>query len=287
MSNGTQLNEKRKHKASRYNTKDYHNDVVKKRQKTNVSSSKTVVTSPCQRSITSFLVDAEPHEQTIQLKNEDYFKVPLLKKAFNLLSLRRSFPSTKTNVNIVGLIKKNVLNNNVVKWTVQSKIRSRRTNRPVAIIENNENVIPSITNESIGSDIISRDYHRLYVEDFILLNVGDLIKVLIPDKALHKKSKGKYSFDTKFISCALELDAPITQIGGVNNRYHVLSCEVKSTPNRTQAISGIDRITLQNGFKGNQNFGSLVCIDDSDYIPLLKWRDVLNGRRDGLQVSNN
>ena len=288
--NKTQASEKRKHKASRYNTKDYHSDVVKKRQKTTTpSASNQVVTSPSsQPSITSFLIEASgSHEQSIELKNEDYFKVPSYKKGFNLLSLRRSFPSTKTNVNIVGLIKKNVLNNNVVKWSVQSKLCSLRASRSNTTRNQNENNIPSITTESLSTNIISRNYHRLYVEDFILLSVGDRIKVLIPDKALRNKTKSKYAFDTKFISCALEVDAPITQIGAINNRFHVLSCEVMSSPNRTQSLSGIDRSTFQNGFKGNQNFGSLVRVEDSDYIPLLKWRDILNGRRDGLQVSKN
>ena len=286
MSSGAQLLEKRKHKASRYNTIDYHINVVKKRQKTIGSPSQAVVTSPLQPLLTSFLVEAESLEPTLELKKEEYFKVPQSKRGFNLLSLRRSFPSIKTNVNIIGLIKKNVLNNNIVKWTVQSKIRVQRTRTQVAIRDNNENATPSICKESLGSDLINRDYHRLYVEDFILLNVGDRIKVLIPDKALQKKNNRKYSFDYKFISCALEIGAPITQIGSVNNRFHVLSCEVLSSPNRSQAVIGIDRITLQNGLNGNQNFGSLLKIEDYDYNPLLKWRDVLNGRRDGLQVSN-
>ena len=281
MNNGTSMSEERKHKAPRYNTIDYHSDVVKKRQKITETSSKVVVTSHCQTPITSFLVEAEPHEQPIQFKIEEYFKVPPSKKGFNLLSLRRSFHSIKTNVNIVGLIKKNVLNNNIVKWTVQSKLRSQRTRRSVTRIDN-ENAIPQTNSDSSASYTISGDYHRLYVEDVILLNIGDPIKILIPDKAVKKKG---YSFDRKFISCVTEIDNPITQIGGDNNRYHVLSCVIKSCPNRNEAISGIDRISFQNGFTGNQNFGCLIQVIDSDHIPLLKWRDVINGKRDGLQVS--
>ena len=50
--------------------------------------------------------------------------------------------------------------------------------------------------------------------------------------------------------------APITQIGGPTNRFCVLSCVIKSSPNRTNAISGVDKITFQKGYKGNQNFGN-------------------------------
>ena len=80
-------------------------------------------------------------------------------------------------------------------------------------------------------------------------------------------------------------DAPITQIGGPTNRFFVLSCVIKSCPNRTHAVSGVDKNTFQKGYTGNQNFGCLLAIDGSNIVPLLKWRDVVNGGREGLQVS--
>ena len=77
MNTSTQFNEKCKHKASCYNTKDYHSNVVNKRQKTNPSSSKKTVTSNSQSTITSFLVvNSQQKEPSIQLKTEDCFKVP-------------------------------------------------------------------------------------------------------------------------------------------------------------------------------------------------------------------
>ena len=271
MSNQTYCNEKRKHKASRYNTKDYHNDVVKKRKKTIKASSKTPITQPTQRTITTFLVEAEPHEhKPIDLKTEEFFKVPEAKKGFNFLSLRRSLPSIKTNVNIVGLIKKNVLNNNIVKWSIQPKIGIQRTTRSVVSNDNVRNVNMSNNNTSLGNYLISRDYHRLYVEDFILLKVGDPIKVLIPAKTVRKKSNNKCSFDKKFISCVLETDFPATHIGNKNNSFHVLSCNIKSCPNRNQALVGIDKVSLHNGFSDNQNYGYLLTVDNSNHIPLLK-----------------
>ena len=283
MKTVTQVNEKHKHKASQYNTKDYHSNVVNKRHKTNLPSTTNTVSSNSQSTITSFLVETPPKEATTQLKIEDYFKVPPSKNGFNLLSLRRSFYSIKTNANIVGLIKKNVVNKNIVKWTVQSKLKNQRTRTSLSSIHNQVTTVPPITNESISNSIISRNYHRLYIEDFILLNVGDCIKVLIPEKDLKKKNKS-YSFDPKFISCLKEIDAPMTQIGGDKNRFYVLTCVVRSSPNRHQALSGIDKVTFQKGFNGNQNFGCLVDVEDTNFIPLLKWRDVLNGKRDGLQV---
>ena len=92
-------------------------------------------------------------------------------------------------------------------------------------------------------------------------------------------------FDPKFLTCLQQIDAPLTKIGADSNVFCVMTCITKSCPNRNDAISGIDRITMQNGFKGNQNFGCLLDIEDSDVVPLLKWRDVLNGGREGLQVS--
>ena len=141
--------QKRKHKATRYKTKDYHTDVVHKRLKTDPSLRKTlVVASPSQPTITSFLVESQEVHKITQLKVEDYFKVPLPKNGFNLLSLRRSFHSIKTNVNVVGLIKKNVLNDNIVKWTAQSKLPHHRTRTSLSIRSNNVTTVPLITNES-------------------------------------------------------------------------------------------------------------------------------------------
>ena len=171
--------------TSCYNTKDYHSNVVNKRQKTNPSSSKKTVTSNSQSTITSFLVvNSQQKEPSIQLKTEDCFKVPQSKNGFNLLSLHRSFYSIKTNANIVDLIKKNALNNNIVKWTVQSKIASHQTRTSLSTIETNRTSGScTLVNEPLKSSIISHNYHHLFVEDFILLNVGDCIKVLIPEKA--------------------------------------------------------------------------------------------------------
>ena len=157
----TPSSEKRKHKASRYNTRDYHSDVVSKRPKTTVTSSKTAIPSHRQRPITTFFVEPDHHEEIVELKKEDYFKVPLSKKGFNLLSLRHTFSSIKTNANIVGLIKKNVLNNNIVKWTVQSKLHPQRKRKTVALIENNDNDVDLSTYAPFVKHNISRDYHRL------------------------------------------------------------------------------------------------------------------------------
>ena len=68
----------------------------------------------------------------------------------------------------------------------------------------------------------------------------------------------------------LENDYPITQISNKNNCFHVISCHIKSCPNRNQAVVSIDKISFQNGFRGNQNFGCLLTIDGSNHIPLLK-----------------
>ena len=283
MKTANQFNVKRSHKATRYSSKDYHSDVVNKRQKTSNASPININTPNSQSSITSYLVENKKKPETTQLKIEDYFKVPSSKNGFNILSIRRSFYSIKTNANIVSLIKKNVINNNIVKWTVQSKLKKHHTRTSLSSIHNKVSPVPSITNESFTNTIISSNYHRLCVEDFILLNAGDCIKVLIPEKEVKKKSK-IYPFDSKFISCLMDVDAPTTQIGGPNNSYFVLSCVIKSCPNRPHAIGGIDRITFQKGFFGNQNFGCLLDVEETDIVPLLKWRDVFNGKRKGLQV---
>ena len=106
MKTANQFNVKRSHKATRYSSKDYHSDVVNKRQKTSNASPININTPNSQSSITSYLVENKKKPETTQLKIEDYFKVPSSKNGFNILSIRRSFYSIKTNANIVSLIKK-------------------------------------------------------------------------------------------------------------------------------------------------------------------------------------
>jgi hypothetical protein len=124
------------------------------------------------------------------------------------------------------------------------------------------------------------------VEDFIGLTVGTNITLLIPKKILNlsKKKKGSKRIDDKLIKVVESLDPPLTQIGGLNDLYYAVEASIASTPNRDAAYSGIDRISLKNGLHGTQKYGAVLSIRGSSITPLIKWRDVLNGGKEGIQV---
>ena len=56
-------------------------------------------------------------------------------------------------------------------------------------MRNNNTPVPSITSESFNNSIITSNYYQLCAEDFMLLDIDDCIKVLIPEKEVEKKIK--------------------------------------------------------------------------------------------------
>ena len=77
---------------------------------------------------------------------------------------------------------------------------------------------------------------------------------------------------------------PITQLGGSKDMYYIINRTISTTPNRDASIAGIDRASMKAGLHGIQKFGSLVNVEGCAIILLIKWRDILNGCKDGIQV---
>jgi hypothetical protein len=101
---------------------------------------------------------------------------------------------------------------------------------------------------------------------------------------LSKKKKGSKRIDDKLLQVVESIKPSLTQIGGLNDLYFVVEASIASTPNRDAAFSGIDRISLKSGLHGTQKYGSLLSIPGCAITPLIKWRDVLNGGKEGIQV---
>ena len=110
------------------------------------------------------------------------------------------------------------------------------------------------------------------------------MKLKYIEKCFSKKKKGSKRIDDKIIKIVDLIEPPLTRSGGVNDLYYVVKASIASTPNRDAAYSGIDRISLKNGLHGTQKYGSLLSIEGCAITPLIKWRDVLNGGKDGIQV---
>ena len=80
-------------------------------------------------------------------------------------------------------------------------------------------------------------------------------------------------------------DFAVTSIGDSDNLFYVIEAVILSSPNSIQATMGIDKVSLQEGLNGNKKFGCTVSVQNSEITPLVKWKDVLNGRKSGLMVS--
>ena len=131
----------------------------------------------------------------------------------------------------------------------------------------------------------SSSLHRCYVEDFIMLPIKSEITILLPIRKNSKKSSvTPPSYDVKFLKIIEEQEFEKTSIGGEKNIFHIIPATIVSSPNLDQASCGIDRTTFLQGLNGNSKFGCTVRVEGSKLEPLVKWRDVLNGRRTGLQV---
>lgn len=248
---------------------------------------------PKQSSITSYL-GAKTTSKLTTLKVEQFFKVPDYSKGFNLLSLRRHFPSVTLKPNIVSLIKKTVQHNNViarnvvVKQCVNTRTSARihtttqkqhqSTKQQCQNKPNHRQLLVTVFNPS-GS------IHHCFVEDFISLPVASSITILLPVEQCEKANKVTPTFDFKFLQLLSLFEFAVTSIGDSDNLFYVIEAVILSSPNRNQATMGIDKQSLQEGLNGNKKFGCVVSVQNSGITPLVKWKDVLNGRRNGLMVS--
>ena len=270
---------KRNHKAPKIKTQDYHNKVVKKRR----ISSKKKVSKPSSKSksqptIVSFL--STSNKQT-SLKEEDFFINPSNLDGLNLQSLRRHFHSITTKPNIVALIKKSVIHNNTNPSTQKIPSLKRYSQRRI-----NSNSTTTCTLHNNNLILLKSGLNRCYIEDFISLTSGTDITLLVPQKLIiaSKKKHGPQQLDEKLIKVVDMIDPALTQIGGPKDLYYVIESSIASTPNRNAAYSGIDKLSIKSGLHGIQKYGSTLSIDGTTITPLIKWRDVLNGRKDGIQV---
>ena len=126
-------------------------------------------------------------------------------------------------------------------------------------------------------------YLRCYVEDFMLLEERERIIVLLPSTdSLWKEFK-----PTAFV-----------QFG--STAFRVFNCSVLSSPYSQTLQAGMAICDIKKGFNEGRN-GVIVSIEDpTSYInntdhyqaktkndsssSCITWRDVLNGRKDGIQV---
>ena len=123
------------------------------------------------------------------------------------------------------------------------------------------------------------------MEDFIAFTIGSDIVALLPLAQCQNVEKVSPSFDSKFLSLNESYEFHQTSIRDAENLFSVIDTTVKSSPNGTQATTGVDKQSLEEGLIGNKKFGCNVRVCDSSISTLVKWKDVSCGGRKGLMVS--
>ena len=188
-------------------------------------------------------------------------------------------------------MQKNIQNNHVNPWNPSNKKphHTRWSNR----IENRRSMIKqscatSKQKHTCSSATVftpSGSINHCFVEDFIQLQDGSALTILLPLKEYEISKNVVPTFDTKFLKLIDIFQFEITQVGDTNNLCYVINAIILSSPNRDHALSGIDKVSLKEGLNGNKKYGSIVSVNDNCSIhPLIKWNDVLNGRRNRMMI---
>ena len=141
--------------------------------------------------ITSFLTK-EKQASTTSIPIEDYFKVPIVTQGFNIASLRHQhhFSTLKIKPNIIAVMMKTILNNNVIPWQAsttkktKNRISERRQKQHCTKIQSTLNAVVNDNDSNHLATIFPFSpqtcMHRCYVEDFILLPKESQIVILLP-----------------------------------------------------------------------------------------------------------
>ena len=149
-------------------------------------------------------------------------------------------------------------------------VEVRKSSRLACDLEVLEGMDNEIENDIFNNPILA-EYHRLLVEDFMLLEGGESIFLLLPLS------------DCKLFRSYTPDD--IVTFG--SNKWRLYSCVVQSSPHVQRATGGMDRQDLMNAF-GKDNYGSVISIksipNDTSASKLITWKDVLNGGSTGIQL---
>ncbi len=145
------------------------------------------------------------------------------------------------------------------------------------MVGNNSNDL-SVVGSNVAPDASSpkhiinlSSYHRCYVEDYMSLNVGETILVLLPNNCKLDRELKEYE---NHCSC-IQFDKKAT--------YNIYTCLIKSAPHNHRVVQSMTYADLSHGF-GRGNYGCYIALAGTGYSFLLTWYEVLQGRNNGTQV---
>ena len=175
--------------------------------------------------------------------------------------------SLRTNFNIKSRRKKQ--NNQSIHTSATSQLNRRKlrssTNSVTTLNSSPCLPIPSLSTENLpNNDKVLGGYLRCYIEDFMSINRGHDVIILIPklDNLLSDMS-------------------PLNEIQIGKASFRLFKGEVINSPKADSVQNGITNSDLIKGF-GNDNYGSYIKIGHDSI--LLTWNEVMNGKQTGIQI---
>ena len=172
---------------------------------------------------------------------------------------------------------------------------SYHTNTSSRFNRKSSNSIPSTRSNStplghhLHPSIIQEDdplsaYNRCFVEDFMMLEFGQSVVLLIPVNS--------HNDNIEYISMINTLQPEEYKFYNSTRatKYYIFFGDVYKNPSLDSVANGIELRDLKDGF-GHQNDGVYINLQNTNsescnftHRTIVKWIDVLNGRCNGLQI---
>jgi len=205
----------------------------------------------------------------IRLKQNDRF----YKVALSRLNL--SFQSTEeVYTNMIPYISKEIFGNFNLKYkrrTSSNHQSHRKTNTKKAFLPK------TVPLHNLGDYIVLSNYRRAYVEDYMTRSVSEQLLVMFPiGYRLDESSKWSELLNSDVTSTVLEF---------TKAKYIGLIGTVVINPMRDQVINGMHAKDYESCF-GHHTYGYTIDFvsEKETYSLLLTWSEILEGRRQGIQV---
>ena len=160
----------------------------------------------------------------------------------------------------MSVIQKTVQINNIIPWNPSMKKLSetRSSDRIHNVIRKKMSLSASLKKkkQTASSTMFNPrgSIHLFFLEDFINLLDGSSVIILLPLIDCEISKKIAPTFDAKFLKLIENFEFKLTQVGDTANLFHAINATIFSSPNRDQALTGIDRLSLQEVLNRNKSF---------------------------------
>ena len=117
---------------------------------------------------------------------------------------------------------------------------------------------------------------------FIFVGEHELICLFLKISWVIEEEKFFKHIDQKLMLVEVVVIPPLTQIGTSNDLCYIAEATIEFIPNKDASYAGVDRQHSKGGLHSMHNFVFSLDIIGCNMLPLIKWRGMLNGFKDGM-----